>query len=127
VPRAFPIIYTPRGQALGGLLRRPARLPRDLPHSAGDDAGYIGLELEDSRLGIVDEAWPAERIGVRRGDAPRFELWVYVDDVDATVERMRAADVPVLMDAEDMPWGERMAYVADPDSNPVALASPPPA
>ena len=24
-----------------------------------------------------------------------------------------------------MPWGERVAYVTDPDGNPVALATPP--
>jgi lactoylglutathione lyase len=33
--------------------------------------------------------------------------------------------VSVPADSEDMPWGERMAYVTDPDGNPVALASPP--
>ena len=30
--------------------------------------------------------------------------------------------MPVLAEPEDMPWGERMAYVSDPDGNPVALA-----
>ena len=74
----------------------------------------------------MDQGWPAERLGVSLGDGPRFELWVYVDDVDETVQRLRGAGVPVLADPEDMPWGERMAYVADPDGNPVALASPPP-
>jgi lactoylglutathione lyase len=126
VPRAFPIVYTPdvkrSAEFYGGRLgfQEIFRMP------PGDDAGYIGLELDDSRLGIVDEAWPVERIGVRRGDGPRFELWVYVDDVDAAVERLLEAGVPVLADPEDMPWGERMAYVSDPDGNPVALASPPP-
>jgi lactoylglutathione lyase len=125
--RAFPIIYVPdvaRSAAfyidrLG--FQEIARMP------PGDEAGYIGLQLEDSRLAIVDEGWPAERLGVRRGDGPRFELWVYVDDVDRTVAQLREADVPVLAEPEDMPWGERMAYVSDPDGNPVALASPPPA
>jgi lactoylglutathione lyase len=29
----------------------------------------------------------------------------------------------VLRDPADMPWGERIATVADPDGNPVALAN----
>jgi lactoylglutathione lyase len=37
---------------------------------------------------------------------------------------MRAAGVTVLNEAEDMPWGERVAFVADPDGNPISLAAP---
>jgi lactoylglutathione lyase len=122
VPRAFPIIHTPEVKRSAAFYAERLGFHEIFRMPPGDDAGYIGLELEDSRLGIVDEAWPAERIGARRGDAPRFELWVYVDDVDATVAQMREADVPVLAEPEDMPWGERMAYVSDPDGNPVALA-----
>ena len=29
----------------------------------------------------------------------------------------------VLREPADMPWGERVAYVSDPDDNPVALAA----
>ena len=35
---------------------------------------------------------------------------------------LRPDGVPVLRDPEDMPWGGRVGYVADPDGNPVALA-----
>ncbi len=31
------------------------------------------------------------------------------------------ADVPILRDPEEMPWGERIATVADPEGNPIAL------
>jgi lactoylglutathione lyase len=123
VPRAFPIIYSPDVQRSAAFYADRLGFVEIFRMPPGDDAGYIGLELDDSRLGIVDEAWPAERIGVRRGDAPRFELWVYVDDVDATVAQLREAGVPVLAEPEEMPWGERMAYVGDPDGNPVALAA----
>jgi lactoylglutathione lyase len=49
-------------------------------------------------------------------------LFVYVDDVDAAVALLAA---PVLRAPEDMFWGERVAWVADPDGNPVALAAGP--
>jgi lactoylglutathione lyase len=57
------------------------------------------------------------------GEGPRFELFVYVDDVDETVDTMLDAAVRVLREPQDMPWGERVAFVADPDGNPVTLAA----
>ena len=41
-----------------------------------------------------------------------------------TVASLRQAGVVVLRDPADMPWGERLGYVADPDGNPVALVAP---
>jgi lactoylglutathione lyase len=52
-------------------------------------------------------------------------MYVYVDDVDEVVARSRAEAVQVLKDPADMPWGERIATIADPDGNPVALSSEP--
>jgi len=46
-----------------------------------------------------------------------------VDDVDALIETLRAEGVTVLRDPADMPWGERIATIADPDGNPVAPAN----
>jgi lactoylglutathione lyase len=61
--------------------------------------------------------------GVEPGPGPRHELFVYVDDVDATVTALRDDGGRVLREPADMPWGERVAYVADPEGNVVALAS----
>lgn len=85
---------------------------------------YIGLERGDSSLGIADTSWPEAQLGITVGAAPRFELFVYVDDVEAQVETFRAAGYEVLQEPATMPWGERQAYVSDPDHNPVALAKP---
>jgi lactoylglutathione lyase len=49
-------------------------------------------------------------------------MFVYVDELDRLIEHLRADGAAVLCDPADMPWGERVAYVADPDGNPVALA-----
>ena len=88
-----------------------------------DEPGYVGLRRDDSELGIVHESSPRELIGQAMGEGPRFELFVYVDDVDQTVGKMRDAGVTVLRAPENMPWGERVAFVADPDGNPVTLAA----
>jgi len=49
-------------------------------------------------------------------------MFVYVHDVDATVSTRRCGQIAVLREPMDMPWGEHVAYAADPDGNPVALA-----
>ena len=72
---------------------------------------------------MVASEWPRDRYGLTIGDGPRFEMFVYTDDVDRLVADLRAEGVTVLRDPADMPWGERIATIADPDGNPVALAN----
>jgi len=88
------------------------------------DPHYVGLERGDSSLGIADANWPQAQLGITVGTAPRFELFVYVDNVEASVELFREAGHPILQEPATMPWGERQAYTADPEGNPIALATP---
>ena len=121
--RAFPVVYTRDVQASAAFYEellgfaRQYQFPQD-----SDEPAYVGLRRDDSELGIVHESSPRELIGQAMGEGPRFELFVYVADVDETVARMRDASVTILREPEDMPWGERVAFVADPDGNPVTLA-----
>jgi predicted enzyme related to lactoylglutathione lyase len=57
------------------------------------------------------------------GDEERFGLWVYVEDVDGTLERLRTSGVEVVAEPEDQPWGERVARVRDPEGNLIYLGS----
>jgi lactoylglutathione lyase len=93
------------------------RLPSD------GEPGYVGLRRGDWELAVVTAQSPQQLIGVEIGSKPRFEMFVYVADVDRQVAQLRGAGVSVLREAEDMFWGERVAWVADPDGNPVALAA----
>jgi lactoylglutathione lyase len=51
-------------------------------------------------------------------------MCVYATDVEAAVGDLPAAGVPALAEAADQPWGERLAYVAEPDGNPVMITAP---
>jgi lactoylglutathione lyase len=51
----------------------------------------------------------------------RIELCVYVDDVDEAVARTGAGGVEIVAEPVDMPWGERNAWIVDPDGNLVML------
>jgi lactoylglutathione lyase len=85
--------------------------------------GYVSLRRGDSELAVVTRDWPAHQYGLKPGEGPTFEIFVYVEDVDRLVAELRAEGVRVLHDPADMPWGERVAAVTDPDGNPVSLAS----
>ena len=61
---------------------------------------------------------------VALGEPERHELFVYVEDVDAALAGVGGAGGSVLKDAADMPWGERVGFVADPEGNVVSLAAP---
>ena len=74
--------------------------------------GYVGVDLGRSHLGIAHDPNAPDPVDV---GAPRaMSLWVYVADCDATVETLRAAGVPIDVEPQDQPWGERIARVRDP-------------
>ncbi len=120
-PRSFPIIYT---GDVGSSLAFYRELGFDpyYHHPDSDDPNYVGLRRGDSDIGIVARSSPKELLDVEMGTQPRFELFIYVDSVDTQIERLRQSGVPVIREPEDMPWGDRLGYVTDPDGNPVVLA-----
>jgi uncharacterized glyoxalase superfamily protein PhnB len=80
---------------------------------------YVGIDVGSSHLGIGrDPDAPAGPEGRQT-----FSLWVYADDCDAAVERLRAAGVEVMEEPTDQPWGERVARVRDPDGNEVIVGA----
>ena len=75
---------------------------------------FVGLRIGDSDLGVVSD-----------GNAPdgpqRMLLSVDVPDVDALLPRVGDLGGQVEGPANDMPWGQRVAHVQDPDGNAVNL------
>lgn len=66
----------------------------------------------------------AASLGIGAGeDDDRHAYWVYVDDVDAALEALRASGAPIVSEPEDQPWGERVARTRDPDGNLVYLGA----
>ncbi|WP_069174223.1 VOC family protein [Streptomyces griseus] len=92
-----------------------SRVPAEGP------AFYVGLRIGDSDLGLVAD----ENAGNR--ESPRILLSIDVDDVDETLGRVVALGGSVRGGPDDMPWGQRVAHIQDPDGNPVNLTQPVPA
>jgi lactoylglutathione lyase len=115
----FPIITTANLGAALGFYRDllGAEVNYEFPGPDGEP-GYVALDLGGAHLGIGrDPAITAE-------PSPRCSLWVYTDDCDAAVERLRAGGVTIVDEPADQPWGERLARVLDPDGNVVLIGQP---
>jgi lactoylglutathione lyase len=123
--RAFPVLHARDVESVAAFYVRLGfseqfRLP-------GEDgrAGYLGLRRGSAELAITSEAAPRMLAGIEIQPGPRHELFVYVPDVDAVVDELRLAGATILREPADMFWGERVAYVTDPEGNLVSLANPP--
>jgi lactoylglutathione lyase len=89
-----------------------------------DEPVFMTFRLGESEIGIgaLSEA-PLHGRSQRPATGHRVELCVYVEDVDEAVAAARAARVEVVLEPADQPWGERIAYVVDPDGNLVMLTA----
>jgi predicted enzyme related to lactoylglutathione lyase len=76
---------------------------------------YVGLKLGDSELGLSSDS------GVSPGEPGRMLLSVEVPDVDALLLRVENLGGTATSGANDMPWGQRVAHIKDPDGNVVNL------
>ncbi|MEQ4299998.1 VOC family protein [Plantactinospora sp. B6F1] len=110
-----PIIITPDlprllafyQRLLGGV--EVHRFPEDGP------AFFVGLRLGDSELGLVNEA------EADLSAPPRIVLSVAVPNVDALLDQVATLGGQVLGPPNDMPWGQRVVHLRDPDGNLVNL------
>lgn len=122
--RAFPLVFAEHVPATAAFYERLGftRLRQNPPEG---EPTYIALARGTAELAVVSADWPAARYDRPFGTGVRFEMFVLVDDLDTLLKELAGAGVPLLRDPVEMPWGERIAYVTDPDGNPVALAAGP--
>jgi lactoylglutathione lyase len=90
-----------------------------------EEPGYVALRLDDGKIGLSSADFPGIHGKPQRPVTGRpFELCLEVGDVDAFVDGLRGGGVAVLAEPADQVWGERVAYVEDPDGNPVHIRGP---
>ncbi len=94
------------------------------PEDPTEPIELVELVLDGRELwfSLPNDPFHGLRPGVSSEPASHV-LCLKTDDVDAEVNRLRASGVPVLYEPTDEPYGERMAYVADPDGRPILLYS----
>jgi len=73
---------------------------------------------------MIEREWPTvtSRAPKLDGSSP-VVIFVYVDDVDLTLERAVAGGAQVLIPAKDQFWGDRTAWIMDPSGHVWTVAS----
>jgi predicted enzyme related to lactoylglutathione lyase len=109
---AFPILHTPNLERAVGFYSEQLGFEQRYRWPE-NGRGFAALTLEKFSLGLTqsDEVTPAGRVA----------LWLYTDDVDREIDRLRVAGVEIVAEPADMEWGERMATILDPDGNEIYL------
>ncbi|MFA5914764.1 MAG: VOC family protein [Burkholderiales bacterium] len=72
------------------------------------------LHIGDSALMLVDEMRDCNALGPKALKGSPVTIHLYVEDVDACVERAVAAGAKITMPVEDMFWGDRYGRLEDP-------------
>lgn len=96
-----------------------------LQHRSG---AYAQLDTGPTRLALYERDAMAQTLGVEKltapgPAAPGFELGFKVDDVDAVYADLLAAGIESAAPPTDRHWGQRTAYVRDPDWHLIELAT----
>jgi PhnB protein len=86
------------------------RMPGDSP----EKVGHAELEIGGSVIMLADEAPDMDIRGPKSVGGTPVTVCVYVEDVDAVVERATAAGAQILRPAEDQFYGDRSGTFEDP-------------
>jgi len=97
----------------------------ELGRRPGPDGGVAHALLTIGPAMLMIEAeWPTlpSRAPALDGSSP-VVIFVYVEDVDATVERAVALGARVLIPPQDQFWGDRTSWIMDPSGHVWTVAS----
>ncbi|HEX2226325.1 MAG TPA: VOC family protein [Candidatus Binatia bacterium] len=94
-----------------------------LGHRSGE---YAQLDTGGTRLALYTRSAMAKTLAMSleapEANAPGFEIGFKVDDVDAAVSELVARGAWPAVAPTDRFWGQRTAYVRDPDGHLIELA-----
>lgn len=113
-----PVIVTPDLDRLHAFYRELVgaeeftRVPEEGP------VFFVGLRIGGSELVLVTDP------NVATGAPARIAISIAVEDVDALLDRVEPLGGTVQGPANDMPWGQRVAHIQDPDGNALNLTQP---
>ena len=111
--RSFPIITARNLQAARDFYARLG-FTQTYQYPPQGEPDFVTMERDSSTIGLSAGAERAE---------DRFAYWVYVDDIDAVFEDLRAVSTAIVGEPKDEPWGERVAHLRDPDGNLVHIGA----
>lgn len=88
---------------------------------------YVEFDTGSTTLSINTRESVKEITGLSVPEAntstQTFEVGFVVEDVEATVDMLRQNGVPIIKEPVTKPWGQTVAYVADPDGHFIEICS----
>ena len=94
-----------------------------LGHRSGD---YAQMDTGTTRLGFYTRDAMSKTLGMSlklpENEAPAFEIGFKVSDVDDAYKELVANGASPVTSPITRPWGQRTAYVRDPDGHLIELA-----
>lgn len=117
LPAVIPQLVVKDARKLLGFLEAAfgAQVRDTMPSPDGHGIMHGHLTIEGVVLFVADPFGPAP--------ATTANTFVYVRDVDATVQRAVQAGATIVAPVADMPWGDRWGMVQDPFGNTWQIAT----
>ena len=88
---------------------------------------YVEFDTGETTLSINTRESVKEVIGLNVPEASvstqTFEIGFVVEDVPATIDNLREKGVPIIKEPVTKPWGQTVAYVADPDGHYIEICT----
>lgn len=93
----------------------------------GNHGTYVELDTGNTILAMIERDNVQELTGLTYKSSSEtsqtFEIGFVTEDVIATIEELRANGVKVIKEPITKPWGQTVAYVADPDGHYIEICS----
>jgi len=85
---------------------------------------HAQIEINGSNIMLADEFPERECYGPQQTGSTAVSLHLYVDDVDAVMDRAALHGAKITMPAQDMFWGDRYGRLVDPFGHSWSVATP---
>jgi lactoylglutathione lyase len=118
----YTILYVGDVQASLEFYERAFGLERRLLHDSGQ---YAELDTGSTALAFAAHELAVDSAGeLAKAQPAGFEICLVDEDVEAAYRRALDAGAEAVSEPEEKPWGQRTAYVRDPDGTLIEIASP---
>ncbi|WP_088071608.1 VOC family protein [Gottfriedia luciferensis] len=93
----------------------------------GNHGTYVELDTGQTVLAMIERGNVKELTGLNykssMESSQTFEIGFVTDNVHTTIEDLRTKGVKIIKEPITKPWGQTVAYVADPDGHYIEICS----
>lgn len=90
------------------------------------EEGFAEFKAGNVNLALLNEKLASDLAGEERinfNEKKDFIIGIEVKDIDKKVEELKANSLAFIKEPKTKPWGQRTAYLKDPDNNLIEISS----